>query len=45
MENLYYECIYDDLPGNRPHKEKLTALHRYRAKLVQLHSPIAADNA
>ena len=38
MENFYYECIYDVLRGNRPHEEKLTALNRFRAKRVQLHS-------
>jgi hypothetical protein len=26
MESFYYECIYDVLRGNRPHKEKLTEL-------------------
>ena len=38
VENLYYECMYEDLPGNHPHKEKLTALNRFRVKVVQLHS-------
>ena len=38
MENQYYACIYDILRDDRPHAEKATELHRFKAKLIRLHN-------
>ena len=37
MENFYYECIYDVLRNTYQHREKLTLLNRWKAKIVHLH--------
>jgi hypothetical protein len=37
-ENHLYECLYDILKANIPEADKLPALQKYKAKIVQLHA-------
>jgi hypothetical protein len=38
MENHLYECLYDILKANIPEADKLPALQKHKAKIVQLHA-------
>ena len=37
-EKHLYECLYDILKANIPEADKLPALQKYKAKIVQLHA-------
>jgi len=38
MKNQLYQCIYDILLSDNPEPAKLSALQRYKAKIVRLHA-------